>query len=120
MAMVVRIVACTTRGQLEGRYHLVPNGQCSLGEIASDVLVLHDDGTFEQHTVSKSGARYDSLTEKWKYLGDKRIQLDSWNDFSNATAADFRGVKKSVVLKVEPSHPQVIFVPAGCFYGQPK
>ncbi len=89
-------------------------------EIVSDVLVLHDGGTFEQHTALKSGARYDSVAEKWKYLGDQKIQLDSWNDFSHVTAADLRGLKKSAVLKVEPSHPQLIFAPSGCIYTQPK
>src|SRR5262249_24204959 len=120
LAVLFRTVGCSDSALLEGRYHLVPRGQCALGEIVSDVLVLNDGGTLEQHTVLKSGAPYDSVTEKWKYLGNKTIQLDSWSDFSHATAADRLGVKKSVVLKVEPSHPQVIFVPSGCIYTQPK
>jgi hypothetical protein len=120
IAMLVRIIACTTSGQLEGRYHLVPREQCSLGEIRSDILVLHDSGIFEQHTFLKSGARYDSVSEKWKYVGKKRIHLDAWNDFSSATAAYSHGIKKSIVLNVEPSHPQVIFAPNGCIYTQPK
>jgi hypothetical protein len=119
LCFVFRIAGCTYTSLLEGHYHLVSNGPCDMGEIRSDRLILHDDGTFEQHTISKSVIHYDSLNEKWKYVGHKSIRLDSWNDFSGASA-DFKGIKKSVVLRVEPAHPQIVFAPSGCYYAQPK
>lgn len=120
LCFFLRIVGCTYRSLLEGHYHLVSTAKCSLGEIRADSIILHDNGMFEQHTVSKSGIHYDSLNERWKYVGHKSIRLDSWNDFSGATSADFKGIKKIVVLRVEPGHPQIVFAPSGCYYTQPK
>ena len=120
LCLFLRAGGCTYTSLLEGNYHLVPHGQCDMGQIRSDRLILHDDGTFEQHTISKSGIHYDSLNEKWKYIGHKSIRLDSWNDFSAAKSADFKGIKKAVVLRVEPTHPQIVFAPRGCYYTQPK
>ncbi|HZE80483.1 MAG TPA: hypothetical protein VE604_06235 [Candidatus Polarisedimenticolia bacterium] len=64
-------------------------------DVASDKLVLHSNGTFEQHTVSKRGFRFDAPAEKWEYSPENGILLDSRKDFSNSQPeSEFVGVRR--------------------------
>lgn len=64
-------------------WNLHIGSDCANYDVASDRLILHPDGTFEQHTVSKRGFRYDTLAEKWEYSPANHVLLDSRKDFFN-------------------------------------
>jgi hypothetical protein len=92
-------------------------------DVASDKLVLHSDGTLEQHTVSKRGFRYDAPAEKWEYSSETHVQLDSRKDFFNSQPSnEFVGVRRPEVLIVDFRTPNIILLnpDQDCFYTKPK
>jgi hypothetical protein len=81
---------------LVGDWSLHIGSDCTGYDVASDKLILHSDGTFEQHTVSKRGYRYDALAEKWDLISDHSVFLDSRKDFFNSQSKNgFVGAKRS-------------------------
>jgi hypothetical protein len=108
---------------LVGDWSLHIGSDCTGYDVASDKLILHSDGTFEQHTVSKRGYRYDAPAEKWDYIPDHSVFLDSRKDFLNSQPENgFVGAKKVEGLLVEFTTPPVILLnpDQNCFYTKPK
>jgi hypothetical protein len=111
------------RALLAGDWNLHIGSDCADYDVASDKLILHSDGTFEQHTVSKRGYRYDALAEKWDLISDHSVFLDSRKDFFNSQSKNgFVGAKKVEGLPVEFTTPPVILLnpDQNCFYTKPK
>ncbi|HEY2913588.1 MAG TPA: hypothetical protein VGK21_09520 [Candidatus Angelobacter sp.] len=111
------------RALLVGEWNLHVGSDCANYDVASDRLILHSDGTFEQHTVSKRGFHYDAPAEKWEYSPDNRVLFDSRKDFFNSQMAnEFVGVRRSEGLIVEFTTPMVILLNSDqdCFYTKPK
>ena len=44
-------------------------------------MVIHSDGTFDQHTVIKDGGQIDSLGQRWAYMDKDSISLDKRRDW---------------------------------------
>ena len=96
---------------------------CTGHDVASDKLVLHSNGTFEQHTVSKRGFHYDASAEKWDYLPEHSVFFDSRKDFFNSQPINqFVSVRRRAGLLVEFTTPPVILLSPdeNCFYTKPK
>ena len=110
---------CSKYPQLAGSYHLFPSGRCSSKTIASDQLILHENGTFEQHTVEITGEHYDRRDGKWRYLGKNKIAMIGRADFFSSDTTP-TPTKNEEVLEIEPSHPELIELPDGCYYSRPK
>jgi hypothetical protein len=111
------------RSLLAGEWNLHIGSDCANYDVESDKLILHTDGTFEQHTVSKRGYRYDAPAEKWDYLPEHSVFLDSRKDFFNSQSVnEFVGVRRAEGLKVDFRNPSVIFLnpDQDCFYTKPK
>ena len=67
----------TMTKELIGTYDLVIRDGCnSYYPIVSDAMVLHPDGTFDQHLVAKDGKAYDSHGQRWAYMEEDHISLD--------------------------------------------
>jgi hypothetical protein len=66
---------------LEGRWELVLGRDCSNYGIRSDNLILHKNGSLEQHFLSVYGQRYDSSDAHWSYLPDNSISFDTRKNF---------------------------------------
>jgi hypothetical protein len=108
---------------LAGDWNLHIGSDCAEYDVASDKLVLHSDGTFEQHTVSKRGYRYDAPAEKWDLIDDHSVFLDSRKDFfSSQPTNEFVGLRTGEGLIVEFTTPPVILLnpDENCFYTKPK
>jgi hypothetical protein len=73
--------AAEARSLLIGEWSLAIGSDCAGYDVASDKLILHPDGTFEQHTVSKRGFHYDAPAEKWEYVSENGVLLNSRKDF---------------------------------------
>jgi hypothetical protein len=111
------------RSLLVGEWNLHIGSDCANYDVGSDKLILHTDGTFEQHTVSKRGYRYDAPAEKWDYLPDHSVFLDSRKDFFNSQSTnEFVGVRRVEGLLVEFTRPPVILLnpDQNCFYTNSK
>jgi hypothetical protein len=111
------------RLSLTGEWNLHIGSDCAGYDVASDKLILHSDGTLEQHTVSKRGFRYDAAAEKWEYVPETGILLNSRKDFFNSQPAnEFVGVRRSEGLIVDFKNPMVILLnpDQDCFYTKPK
>lgn len=108
---------------LVGEWNLHIGSDCANYDVASDRLIFHPDGTFEQHTVSKRGYRYDAPAEKWEYSPRNHVLLDSRKDFFNSQPSnDFVGVRKVEGLIVDFRIPSVILLnpDQNCIYTKPK
>jgi hypothetical protein len=127
---LVAIVGCAqkrtpaeARALLVGEWNLHIGSDCADYDVASDKLIFHSDGTLEQHTVSKRGFHYDAPAEKWDYLPEKRVFLDSRKNFFNSQPAnEFVGARIGEGLIVEFTTPPVILLnpDQNCFYTKPK
>jgi hypothetical protein len=110
------------RSLLVGEWNLHIGSDCANYDVGSDKLILHSDGTFEQHTVSKRGFRYDAPAEKWQYSPDNGVLLDSRKDFFNSQPAnEFVGARRGEGLIVEFKTPMAILLSPDqdCFYTKP-
>lgn len=124
------LVGCThkrtnseARSLLVGEWNLHLGRDCANYDVASDKLILHSDGTFEQHTVSKRGSHYNAPAEKWAFNPDHDVFLDSRKDFFNSQPAnEFVGVRKGEGLIVDFRNPIVILLnpDQDCFYTKAK
>ncbi|MBZ5506304.1 MAG: hypothetical protein LAO78_12665 [Acidobacteriia bacterium] len=111
------------RSLLVGEWNLHIGSDCAMYGVASDKLILHSDGTLEQHTVSKRGFHYDAPAEKWDFLPEHSVSFDSRKNFFNSQPAnEFVGAKIGEVLLVEFTTPPVILLNPNedCFYTKPK
>jgi hypothetical protein len=111
------------RSLLAGEWNLHIGSDCAMYDVASDMLILHSDGTLEQHTVSKRGFHYDAPSEKWDYVPENGVLLNSRKDFFNSQPVnEFVGARESEGLIVDFKKPMVILLnPKGdCFYTKPK
>jgi len=100
---------------LTGRWHLIIKSDCKDWGIESDTLILHSDGSMEQHLKLLNGKKYDSLREHWDYLPDHSISLDRRLTVSDPQNA---GIPQLQVLILEFSGPPAIVLNPGenCFY----
>jgi hypothetical protein len=108
---------------LAGEWNLHIGSDCSMYDVASDKLILHSDGTLEQHTVSKRGFRYDAPAEKWEYVPENGVLLNSRKDFFNSQPVnEFVGMRRGEGLIVDFKTPSVILLnpDQNCFYTKPK
>lgn len=111
------------RSLLVGEWNLHIGSDCSTYDVASDKLILHSDGTFEQHTVSKRGFHYDAPAEKWEYSPENHVFLNSRKNFFNSQPAnEFVGARMGEALIVDFKTPMVILLnpDENCFYTKPK
>jgi hypothetical protein len=131
--LIVALLACVgcnhkrtdseARSLLVGEWNLHIGSDCANYDVASDKLILHLDGTFEQHTVSKRGFHYDAPAEKWQYSPENGILLDSRKNFINSQPAnEFVGARIGEGLIVDFKNPMVILLnpKQNCFYTKPK
>jgi hypothetical protein len=109
--------------QLVGTWELEMRHGCESYPIRSDTMVLHPDGTFDQHTVAKDGELLDTTGERWAYMAKNKISLDKrrdWdihsdpslkrNDTANSRSGDPRGITELQVLIVQFGSPPVILI----------
>jgi hypothetical protein len=75
---------------LAGYWELALGHDCRDLGIRSDTLVLHGDGTLEQHFISLYNQRYDSDAGRWSYSPDNHINFDGHKNF--ITKQPFTGV----------------------------
>jgi hypothetical protein len=111
------------RSLLTGEWNLHIGSDCADYDVASDKLILRSDGTLEQHTVSKRGFRYDAPAEKWEYVPEDGVLLNSRKDFFNSQPANqFVGVRRAEGLIVDLKAPMVILLnpKQDCYYTKPK
>jgi hypothetical protein len=111
------------RSLLTGEWNLVIGSDCAGYDVASDKLILHPDGTLEQHTLSKRGFHYDAPAEKWEYVPENGVLLNSRKDFFNSQPVnEFVGVRREEGLIVEFRSPIAILLnpDQDCFYTKPK
>ena len=104
---------------LEGRWELVIGHDCGDYGIKSDVLVLHGDGSLEQHFRSTYGQSYDATDQHWSYLPENSINFDTRKNFLTKQPPDTAiGVSIHETLLVEFGKPSIIVLnPRGdCFY----
>jgi hypothetical protein len=128
--VLMAIVGCNqkrtsseARSLLVGEWNLHIGSDCATYDVASDKLILHSDGTLEQHTVSKRGFRYDAPAEKWEYVPENGVLLNSRKDFFNSQPVnEFVGVRRAEGLIVDFRTPNVIILNPNqdCFYTKPK
>jgi hypothetical protein len=111
------------RSLLTGEWNLHIGSDCADYDVASDKLILRSDGTLEQHTVSKRGFSYDAPAEKWEYVPEDGVLLNSRKDFFNSQPANqFVGVRRAEGLIVDLKAPMVILLnpKQDCYYTKPK
>jgi hypothetical protein len=111
------------RKLLTGEWNLHIGSDCADYDVASDKLIFHSNRTLEQHTVSKRGFRYDAPAEKWEYVPENGVLLNSRKDFFNIHPAnEFVGVRRSEGLIVDLKAPMVILLnpKQDCYYTKPK
>lgn len=126
----------TRTKELVGTYRLVIKDGCrSCYPIRSDTLVLHPDGTFDQHLVAEDGRVYDSHGQRWAYTEVNSISLNKrirWDDRSDPTARsgtreapiplDLKKISEEEVLIVNfGSTPEILLDEQGnCGYAKTK
>jgi len=100
---------------LVGKWKLVVRSDCEHWGVESDTLILHYDGTMEQHLRLLNGRKYDSAREHWEYLPDHSISLDRRLTVSDPQNA---GIPQLQVLILEFSDPPAIVLnpSENCFY----
>jgi hypothetical protein len=111
------------RALLAGEWNLHVGSDCINYDVVSDKLILHSDGTFEQHTVSKRGFYYDALGEKWAFSPENHVFLDSRKNFFNSQPSnEYVGTKIREGLIVDFRNPMVILLnpEQDCFYTKRK
>lgn len=104
---------------LEGHWELALGHDCSDYGIRSDNLVLHSDGTLEQHFVSIYNQRYDTTNQHWSYSPENHVNFDiRRNFFTKQPPTEVIGVPIPENLIVEFGNPPVILVhpDSDCFY----
>jgi len=94
------------RRLLVGTFQLQIRSSCLDRGLLSDELVLHADGRLDQHTVFKSGKRYDASDQHWSYLPGDSVSLQKWMDFTDNPT----GKPGGAVLLVKLGNPQLILV----------
>jgi len=142
VGLLVGITACNqksnsteTRRLLPGTWELKIGHSCASYPIRSDTLILHSDGTFEQHSVTKDGKQIDSMGQHWAYLGDNKLSLDKRRDWDahsdpaltgahqvGVNSNDPNGIVELQVLIVQFGSPSVILInpDSDCVYAKTK
>jgi hypothetical protein len=94
--------------------------------VKSDILILHPDGTFDQHVVLNDGKQLDAAAQRWRYNADgntchvaldKRLEFFVPEHFGTSGGA---GVPTLEVLLVEDGSPPVIVLhpDSDCVYSK--
>ena len=110
--------------ELVGTYHLVLGSSCSDYGVRSDTLILHPDGTFEQHVVGKSDNHIDSSFQHWRYNaagGSGHITLDKRLEFfvpERSQSATSSGVPtfEDLIVDAKPDPTIVVNPDSDCVY----
>lgn len=121
--------------QLVGKWELQIRHDCKDYPIQSDIMILHPDGTFDQHTVTKDGRRIDSLGQHWAYMEKDSVSLDKRRDWDIHSDPSLRGTNRETsspadqagraelqVLIVQFGSPPVILInpDSDCVYVKTK
>ena len=91
-------------------------------EIATDRLVLRENGVLEQHVILRDGRDYD-FTGTWTIESSSAVKLTSWvNTFRYTGKEDLSQLRVSEKLLLDMKNPAVIYPvgSSGCFYTKPK
>jgi hypothetical protein len=88
--MVLLSVACwhaapkpaEAQRMLTGRWELKIGHDCQDYGIRSDILILHADGTMEQHSVFTNGERYDATDGHWSYEPENLVHFQGRRDLT--------------------------------------
>jgi hypothetical protein len=103
---------------LVGRYAMEVGHDCASRGVRSSTLVLHPDGTYDQHVEFTNGKVVDEVGQAWSYDGHVRF-----NNFRIAPTGDLNkdAPKTEASLNVELSHPLVIRISpsSDCYYTRP-
>ena len=89
--------------QLVGTWELRIRHSCENYPIRSDILVLHPDGTFDQHTVASDGTLFDSFRQRWAYIEEKSISLDRRRDWDTHVDPSLKGPKPDKPKSNDPA-----------------
>jgi len=91
-------------------------------EIASDRLILRENGVLEQHVLLRDGRDY-NFTGTWTIESSSAVKLTSWvNTFLYTGKEDLSQLRVSEKLLLDMKNPAVIYPVGsnGCFYTKPK
>lgn len=112
--------------ELVGTWELLIRGSCTDYAIKSDRLVLHPDGTFEQHIISNSGKRIDATGQHWQYQAndgtghialDKRLESFT-PEFSGHSKGQSVATFEVLIVEVK-SEPVIVLHPdSDCVYSK--
>ena len=89
--------------QLAGTWKLLMRHSCENYPIRSDTLVLHPDGTFDQHTGAKDGTLLDSFGQHWAYMERNAISLDKRRDWDPHVDPSLKGSKSTRLSSNDPA-----------------
>jgi C-terminal lipocalin-like domain len=114
--------------ELVGTWQLLIRSSCNQYGIQSDTLILHPDGTFDQHVMSRDGRGTDATAQHWRYNADgntEHIALDKRLEFftpENSNTRKGNGVETFEVLLVESGlEPVIVLHPdSDCVYEKIK
>jgi len=101
--------------QLTGRWLLNTERNCTYGPVASDELVLHQDGRLEQHVKLKDGRTYESQNEQWSFMPKSNVWLQSRWTFPADAKAPYKETQ-SLVVEFGKEPAIVINPDSNCFY----
>lgn len=110
-----RLSEADAKKELTGRWLLNVEHNCRYGAVEKDELVLHEGGRMEQHLKLKDGREFRSENERWSFVRESNVSLESrWSFPADSKAA----TKESESLIVEFSkQPVIVLDPdSNCFY----
>lgn len=110
--------------ELVGSWELSIGSSCEDYGVAADTLILHPDGTFDQHLRLTNGKRLDVTGQHWQYDAvedggsialDKRLEFFT-PEHSNRHVADGVATFEVLIMKFNPQ-PEILLHPdSDCAY----
>jgi len=100
-------------------YALVPSNECPSSELKLSRLVLHRDGTYDQHHELLNGKIIDVTSQHWSF-SRRTVMLDNFRIVTKPTLRISEpGTQTS--FQAVTSHPQMlVFAGSQCIYEGPK
>ena len=103
--------------QLTGRWLLDTKHDCAYGPVASDELLLHEDGRLEQHLKLKDGRLFNSTEGHWSFIPKTNVGLESRWDFRTDVKEPVKG-SESLIVEFGKDPVIVIDPDSNCFYSK--
>jgi hypothetical protein len=108
--------------ELVGAWRLLIRSSCTEYGVKADILVLYDDGRFDQHVTMNDGKHFDVAAQHWSYDSgggtghislDKRMEFFAPEDFGKS-----KGARTFEDLRLEfKSEPVIVLDPdSNCVY----